>query len=271
MGADLRRPQRLLALGDVEQPGQRRAARGLLERVSDRARSLGAHALVRAASYCADDDPVARLAVLLHSPVAAPSHSVRTRAFQAVAAAARGDAIDIVPDARPGYHVEAALAHLALGLVARRAGGKKAATAWDRAQAAATAALAGAADDDLLAAFLGVLDGDPRGTTAPIVVDAVRHEVIAGAKTLALGKRPVMRKLLYALAARPGDVLSKDELTQAAWARPYDPIRHDNPLFVNLSRLRSLLKPVGLTVEADSDQGGYRLLSKDPVLVRRGR
>jgi DNA-binding winged helix-turn-helix (wHTH) protein len=80
-----------------------------------------------------------------------------------------------------------------------------------------------------------------------------------------------MRKLLYALAARPGDVLSKDELTQAAWARPYDPIRHDNPLFVNLSRLRSLLKPVGLTVEADSDQGGYRLLSKDPVLVRRGR
>ena len=129
----------------------------------------------------------------------------------------------------------------------------------------------GAADDDLLAAFLGVLDGDPRGTTAPIVVDAVRHEVIAGAKTLALGKRPVMRKLLYALAARPGDVLSKDELTQAAWARPYDPIRHDNPLFVNLSRLRSLLKPVGLTVEADSDQGGYRLLSKDPVLVRRGR
>ncbi len=251
--------------------GQRRAARGLLERVSDRARSLGAHALVRAASYCADDDPVARLAVVLHSPVAAASHSVRTRAFQAVAAAARGEPVELVPDARPGYHVEAALAHLALGLAARRAGGKKAGLAWDRAQAAATAALAGAADDDLLAAFLGVLDGDPRGTTAPIVVDAVRHEVIAGASRLALGKRPVMRKLLYALAARPGDVLSKDELTQAAWARPYDPIRHDNPLFVNLSRLRSLLKPVGLTVEADSDQGGYRLLSKDPVLVRRSR
>ena len=110
-----------------------------------------------------------------------------------------------------------------------------------------------------------------------IVVDAESRDGTpdragnAGANRLALGKRPVMRKLLYALAARPGDVLSKDELTQAAWARPYDPIRHDNPLFVNLSRLRSLLKPVGLTVEADSDQGGYRLLSKDPVLVRRSR
>ena len=251
--------------------GQRRAARALLERISARAKALGAPALVRAASYCADDDPVARLAVVVHSPRAAASHSVRTRAFQAVAAAMRGDEVELTAEPRPGYHVEAALVHLAQGLVARRIGGRRGAAAWDKAQAQATAVLAGIADAELVPALLGVLDGDPRGTTAPIVVDAVRHEIIAGARTLSLGKRPVMRKLLYALAARPGEVLSKDELTQAAWARPYDPLRHDNPLFVNLSRLRGLVKPTGLTVEADSDQGGYRLVSKDPILVRRGR
>lgn len=249
--------------------GRRQHARGLLERVGARARSLGAHALVRAAGYGSDDDPVARLAVVMHSAAAATSTSVRTRAFQALAAAQRGECVDVTPDLRPGYHVEAALAHLATGLAARR--GPRGAAVWDRAQAAAAAVLAPHADADLLPALLGVLDGDPRGTTAPVVVDAVRHEVIAGAHTLALGKRPVMRKLLYALAARPGEVLAKDELTQAAWARPYDPLRHDNPLFVNLSRLRTLLKPTGVSVEADPDQGGYRLVSPDPVLVRRTR
>ncbi|MEZ4400954.1 MAG: hypothetical protein R3B06_13090 [Kofleriaceae bacterium] len=249
--------------------GRRVEARGLLERVGERARALGAHALVRAAAYCSDDDPVARLAVVLHSPAAAASASVRTRAFQALAAAARGEAVTIRPEPRAGYHVEEALAHLALGVAARHKA--RGAAAWARAQRAAAAALAGAADADLLPTLLGVLDGDPRGARAPVVVDAVRHEVIAGATTLSLGKRPVMRKLLYALAARPGELLSKDELTQAAWARPYDPVRHDNPLFVNLSRLRTLARPAGLSIEADPDQGGYRLVCADPVLVRRSR
>ena len=251
--------------------GRRRHARGLLERVAHDARALGASALVRAASYGADDDPVARLAVLLHSPGDAPSSSVRTRAFQALAAVCRGEAAPaLVPDPRPGYHVEAALTHLAQGVVGRRQGGARGKTAWSRATAAAATALA-AADDDLLGAFVAVIDGDPGGPSAPVVIDSVRHELIAGAKTLPLGKRPVMRKLLYALAARAGDVLAKDELTQAAWGQPYDPLRHDNPLFVNLSRLRTLVKTVGVSVEADPDQGGYRLVSKDPVLLRRGR
>ena len=81
----------------------------------------------------------------------------------------------------------------------------------------------------------------------------------------------VLRRLLYALVERVGQTSTKDDLTRAVWSQEYDPLRHDNPLFVNLSRLRGLVKPTGLTVEADSDQGGYRLVSKDPVLVRRGR
>ena len=251
--------------------GRRRHARALLERVAHDARALGATALVRAAGYGADDDPVARLAVLLHSPGAAPSSSVRTRAFQALAAVCRGDAApSLVPDPRPGYHVEAALTHLAQGVVGRRQGGARGKTAWSRATAAAAAALA-AADDDLLPALCAVIDGDPRGPAAPVVLDSVRHEIIAGGETIALGKRPVMRKLLYALAARVGEVLTKDELTQAAWGQAYDPLRHDNPLFVNLSRLRSLVKAAGVSVEADPDQGGYRLVSRDPILLRRGR
>ena len=92
-----------------------------------------------------------------------------------------------------------------------------------------------------------------------------------GPKVIALRARPILRRLLYALVERVGQTLTKDELTQAVWSQAYDPLRHDNPLFVNLSRLRQLVRDTGLTVEVDNDRGGYRLLSREPIVFARRR
>lgn len=268
--------------------GRRVEARAVLASVADRARALGAPVLARAAHNAAADDPVTRLAMAVRDEAGPPSPSVRTRAFQAIAAALRGDDTgvaralgddpeigdsgrhgggDAQAEDRPGYHVELALAHLARGLVGRRAGQ---AAAWPAARAKAARALA-SADADLLDALLAVIDVEPGRAAPPVVIDTARHEVVAGARVLSLGTRPVLRKLLYALAERPAETLSKDDLTRAAWGQEYDPLRHDNPLFVNVSRLRQLLKDTGLSLDADNDRGGYRLTSRDQLVLRRPR
>ncbi len=256
--------------------GRRAEARGMLASVADRGRALGALVLARAALNSADDDPVTRLAMAVRDEAGPPSPSVRTRAFQAITAALRGDDEAVAraladSDERPGYHVETALAHLARGLVARRAGDP---SAWTAARTAAAAVLV-AADPDLLDGLLAVINIEPEpgqaSRAAPVVIDVGRHEVVAGARVVTLASRPVLRRLLYALAERVGETLSKDDLTRAAWSQEYDPLRHDNPLFVNLSRLRQLLRDTGLAVDVDNDRGGYRLTCRDQLVLRRPR
>ena len=104
-----------------------------------------------------------------------------------------------------------------------------------------------------------------------MIVDRVRHELVIGPRVIALRARPVLRRLLYALVERVGQTLTKDDLTRAVWSQEYDPLRHDNPLFVNLSRLRQLVRNTGLTVEVDNDRGGYRLVSREPIVFARRR
>ncbi len=256
--------------------GSRAEARSVLERVAERARALGAPVVARAAASAADDDPVTRLAMATrdHGP---PSPSVRTRAFQTIAAAARGHAgfeaglPPAPPPTRPGYHVEVALRHHADANSARAAGDV---AAGRLAQDAARRALA-PSDPDLLDALLAVIDAGPDratpSTAPPMIVDRVRHEVVLGPKVIALRSRPVLRRLLYALVERVGQTSTKDDLTRAVWSQPYDPLRHDNPLFVNLSRLRQLLRDTGLAIAVDNDHGGYRLDSRDPIVFARRR
>jgi DNA-binding response OmpR family regulator len=90
-----------------------------------------------------------------------------------------------------------------------------------------------------------------------VVIDARSHELTVGGAPCSLKRRSVLRRLLYALARRPGSVLGKDELAEAVWDRPYDPVRHDDALKSNILHLRRLLAGTGLVI-ARGDPG-YRL------------
>ena len=90
-----------------------------------------------------------------------------------------------------------------------------------------------------------------------VVLDGRSHELRVKRRVVSLKRRPVLRKLLYALAARPNTVLSKEDLASHLWAARYNPLRHDNALWVNLRRLRVLLQKSGLVIELSDD--GYRL------------
>src|SRR6185295_7409518 len=80
------------------------------------------------------------------------------------------------------------------------------------------------------------------------VLDGRSHELRLKKKTISFQKRPVLRKLLYALASRPGAVFPKETLVERMWSANYSPLQHDNPLWVNVRRLRLLLAKTGLVV-----------------------
>jgi hypothetical protein len=85
-------------------------------------------------------------------------------------------------------------------------------------------------------------------TAQPIVVDRKAHEIRVGGDVVTLASRPTLRRLLYALLAEPGRSLDKAKLATALWSKTYRPERHDGPLWVNLKRLRDLLRGTGLRV-----------------------
>jgi hypothetical protein len=90
-----------------------------------------------------------------------------------------------------------------------------------------------------------------------MTVDRRRHEIRTSAGTVSLAKRPILRRLLYALADRPGDLVAREDLVRRIWSVEYHPLVHDNALLVNVSRLRAVLASIGVSIVClDS---GYRV------------
>lgn len=124
-------------------------------------------------------------------------------------------------------------------------------------------------------AFLAVrilrrrLDAAPALVARPdrVVLDARAHEMRFAGRTISLGRRPVLRELLYALADVIDSVVPKEALCARVFGDAYDPFRHDNPLRVNLNRLRAVVEPAGLRV--DFIAGGYRLSAPEGFLYLR--
>ena len=87
-------------------------------------------------------------------------------------------------------------------------------------------------------------DEEPPGA---LQLDAATHAVIAGEVTVPL--TPTEYRIVGALAARPGEVLRRRQLVEAAW--PEGAIVHDNTLDVYLGRLRRKLNalPGGVAIE----------------------
>jgi DNA-binding response OmpR family regulator len=52
-----------------------------------------------------------------------------------------------------------------------------------------------------------------------------------------------LMKILLLLAETPGKEFSKEALAQEVWGQTYNPLRHDNNIYININRLRKLLEP----------------------------
>lgn len=52
-----------------------------------------------------------------------------------------------------------------------------------------------------------------------------------------------LMKILLLLAETPGKEFSKEVLAQEVWGQEYNPLRHDNNIYININRLRKLLEP----------------------------
>ncbi|MGZ3404891.1 MAG: winged helix-turn-helix domain-containing protein, partial [Polyangia bacterium] len=247
--------------------GRRNEALDRLARIEEAARARGLLGILDGAARSRRYDPLRQLVEPL--PLPAPTRrglSIRARLLAALSAAAAGDAPrarDLVgapePLAQPGYALDRAIAHVVDAALARAVG---------EAQPGAIDAF----DSDLPRALLDavgrvrVIDAATRRlavsavdalTRATVVIDARTHELRTRSVTVPLRGRPIVRRLLYALAARPGRALSKEALAAAAWEREYSPLQHDNPLKSNVGHLRRLVAEAGLTVSAD--ELGYRL------------
>jgi two-component system OmpR family response regulator len=92
---------------------------------------------------------------------------------------------------------------------------------------------------------------DPR-----LRLDPAAHAVAADGAEVAL--TPTEYRLLAVLAARPGEVVRRHELTAAGW--PDGAIVHDNTLDAYLARLRRKLREIGRDDAISTAHGvGYRL------------
>ncbi len=69
--------------------------------------------------------------------------------------------------------------------------------------------------------------------------------------------RPVVAVLMTALAIRPGEAVSDDELCEWIW--PQEPTGSKNRLFVTVSRARTTLEPFNGRISIDRTPDGYRL------------
>jgi len=99
-----------------------------------------------------------------------------------------------------------------------------------------------------------------------VVLDERLGEVRYRGGSLSLDRRPVVRALLCALAEAGGEPIPKEALCERVFGHAYRSERDDNPLRVNVNRLRSFVEPSGLRVEFS---GGYRLVAPAGFLYLR--
>jgi hypothetical protein len=205
----------------------------------------------------------------------APAQAVRLRmagAFQAAISGQSGRARGLLATPVPAttdFAFERLLGQLAEAALARLSGSPEAAT---RAFARAASAIGEGVDSRMADALIRTVQR-PRlvtteqrrvtlapavGVRASVVLDGRTHELRADPRKIDLARRPMLRQLLYVLAAQPDQVVSRGELAQALWHRPYRRAVHDNPLKVNVRNLRRLIEPVHINIRFED--GGYRLI-----------
>ena len=260
--------------------GRRRQGTAVLDETRARALAAGMDSIALAVERGRTHDAVYAVQHALPVPLCESKRGevVRARVLEALRAASAGDARLAEAllrregglPAGAGYALDRALTHLAMNLAARaQRRGSEAAVELERASEEAEA---GGVDPDLVPALLGLI-GKRRlvmstshslAAEAPgevsdydIVLDGRTHLLRLAGREVTLTRRPALRRLLYTLAEKPGASVSKEILARSLWSGQYHPFVHDNPLRVNILRLRALLGKAGLAIEVD--EAGYRL------------
>jgi DNA-binding response OmpR family regulator len=113
--------------------------------------------------------------------------------------------------------------------------------------------------DELVARLRALLrrsGADPSTTVGALRLNPVTHAVGSDDREVSL--TPTEFRLLAALAARPGEVVRRRELVQAAW--PAGAMVHDNTLDQYVARLRRKLRDLSAPAAIGTAHGvGYRL------------
>ena len=249
-----------------------------LESAEAEIRRCGVTPFLRMLEETRESDPMLQLKHQTAQPATAKKGEViRARALAALRAACRGEsaAVDSLLDTNApdtsasDYALDRAIGSLARAVLARLNGLEG--EAGRMLEAACEDAKAGGADADLIASLLRstgslrvvtvegryVTSDRPKQRESDVLVDGQTHMIHLRRKRISLARRPILRRLFYQLAARPGAVVSKEELAQAIWNAAYHPLRHDNPLKVNVRELRGLLAKSDLSIHFDGS--GYKL------------
>ena len=93
-------------------------------------------------------------------------------------------------------------------------------------------------------------------SSAGVVLDPAAHAAAYRRNSVTL--TPTEFRVLAALAARPGEVLRRAQLTAAAW--PHGGIVHDNTLDAYIARIRRKLRDIGAPEAVETVRGvGYVL------------
>ncbi|HET9626841.1 MAG TPA: winged helix-turn-helix domain-containing protein [Kofleriaceae bacterium] len=220
----------------------------------------------------------------LHGP-GAPEPCAR--AILALELAARGEhrqadalILEIERTARgPGHAADLALAHLARATLLALDG--EAARAEAEVRRALLVATRERVDPELVIAALRglgdviVIHGSGRRAVMAadalavpgdaVVIDARADTLTVRGATRSLRRYPVRRRLLYALARRPGTLLGKEALVEAVWEQAYDPMRHDDLIKATVLHLRRVLAGTGVAITCGHP--GYRLDAAVPLLL----
>jgi DNA-binding winged helix-turn-helix (wHTH) protein len=75
-----------------------------------------------------------------------------------------------------------------------------------------------------------------------------------------LANQFILVKLLEVLCENQGIAVSKEEIVRRLWKENYDPAQHDNRIYVNIKRLRTLIEP-------DTENPKYLFRSADGYFV----
>ena len=86
--------------------------------------------------------------------------------------------------------------------------------------------------------------GDARKGDPDIVIDLKNNKVLeSDGRVIDFKNQFILISLLLEITKKQNSSITKESLSQLLWSEEYNPVRHDNKIYVTVRRLRKLLEP----------------------------